>query len=729
MDINNFIEGVGASGKNNHTMDTQFTTSEDVKLGDEGQLANIIRLMQNPMYNTSKDNSYDVGNIYPVESMLKCPKCDYKCIKGDEMEEHMSTHTTEKPFACTECDYRCTLKYNLKQHMFTHTNLWRFSCTQCEYKCRQKEHLKQHMMKHSGEKPFACTVCEYRSLRKGDLKKHMKIHERRVHTNDGFDNPTSLLGYLGSVLKSTQINSSVSHEPVQPKEILVEQILSKFRQSQNDVIHSSDSLNNPTYHSNYAGKSSDNGYETDNTHNGEIMEVSPDIDSICENVCMNNSDSSMYNETINLDDSEEAQNGACKMDEDAPSSILIDHDGSLNNLNYYDRSQDQGVDEYIAEQLADTCLPLVIIKTDNNPYQFDNSHDSDPVEKPSEEDPFKKLEYLFSPNKSLAQDSVDNLETKYNGFQEFDCTFCEYKCYSHTDFVLHVRSHNNKKTYECDKCDYKTSHHYTFKQHTLGHSADEILSCTICEYKCKQKNQLIEHIMNHRGDKPFQCPYCSYSCLRKGDLKRHILIHKGERPFKCPECNNRFKRSNHLKRHLEIHAAKRSMTDQGSDVIENGIEIKDSKRYACEECSYTCTQKVSLVEHMMNHRGEKPYACDICEYKGVRKGDLNKHMLTHTGNKPFTCTECSFSSARRAHLNRHMLTHAENRQDCVICAASFNSDIELKYHLLTHFANNSGFSDDSSEMSNESSTSALDNSSLSDINIPFPTLPFNNIFR
>ena len=67
------------------------------------------------------------------------------------------------------------------------------------------------------------------------------------------------------------------------------------------------------------------------------------------------------------------------------------------------------------------------------------------------------------------------------------------------------------------------------------------------------------------------------------------------------------------------------------------------KPFACNQCSYTCTQAVSLEKHMLTHSGEKPFSCNECDYKCRDANNLKTHKFTHTGEKPFACKQCNYS--------------------------------------------------------------------------------------
>ena len=56
----------------------------------------------------------------------------------ENLNEHESTHTGEKPFMCTFCEKRFSIKGCLTRHEHTHTEKKPFTCSSCEKGLFQK---------------------------------------------------------------------------------------------------------------------------------------------------------------------------------------------------------------------------------------------------------------------------------------------------------------------------------------------------------------------------------------------------------------------------------------------------------------------------------------------------------------------------------------------------------------------------------------------------------------
>ncbi|XP_066970611.1 zinc finger and BTB domain-containing protein 7A-like isoform X8 [Macrobrachium rosenbergii] len=112
----------------------------------DGISANIVR--QYPLY--VRDQAVDSTMRTKLEKRFSCRFCSYKTVARGLLENHIRTHTGERPYACSYCPYTST----------------------------QKTNLTRHIRKHTGEKPYKCSLCPFQAAHKIALQKHTLTHDR-----------------------------------------------------------------------------------------------------------------------------------------------------------------------------------------------------------------------------------------------------------------------------------------------------------------------------------------------------------------------------------------------------------------------------------------------------------------------------------------------------------------------------------------------------------------------
>lgn len=88
-----------------------------------------------------------------------CKLCAKTSNNKFRHEEHLRTHTGEKPYKCEKCGISIATSNAMAHHMRTHENVT-FDCAVCGATYRHKKSLKKHMKLHTGERPFGCRHCD-----------------------------------------------------------------------------------------------------------------------------------------------------------------------------------------------------------------------------------------------------------------------------------------------------------------------------------------------------------------------------------------------------------------------------------------------------------------------------------------------------------------------------------------------------------------------------------------
>ncbi|XP_052746901.1 LOW QUALITY PROTEIN: zinc finger protein 79-like, partial [Bicyclus anynana] len=106
-------------------------------------------------------------------------------------------------------------------------------------------------------------------------------------------------------------------------------------------------------------------------------------------------------------------------------------------------------------------------------------------------------------------------------------------------------------------------------------------------------------------------------------------------PCMCEQCGRIFQSMALLKDHMWVHTGE--------------------KRFKCDRCEKSFTQKTNLVFHMRVHSATRPtYECPLCGKHFAFFNNRRRHMFIHTGLKPFKCDTCgkcfTTSGEQRAHV-------------------------------------------------------------------------------
>lgn len=137
----------------------------------------------------------------------------------------------------------------------------------------------------------------------------------------------------------------------------------------------------------------------------------------------------------------------------------------------------------------------------------------------------------------------------------------------------------------------------------------------------------------------YKCVYCDYKTKRGGDFRSHERTHTGERPFKCSECKIDFIQSSHLTRHKKKHHR-------------TTITSVKTEKFSCLQCNFICKSADILKLHENTHIGKR-FKCNKCSNSFTNKNNLIVHQRVHTGERPFKCNICDLSFTVISNLRRH----------------------------------------------------------------------------
>ncbi|KAK7077452.1 hypothetical protein SK128_017916 [Halocaridina rubra] len=132
--------------------------SNSGRRGEQGQIGALVTY--NPtMYHSALPDSVTVASAGGGCKIHRCPYCSYSSYVSTNLQNHMRTHTGEKPYPCPKCSYSATTKDNLKKHIFIHTGEKPFPCSLCSYSTTTKGYLKRHVLAVHSDSTGDISVC------------------------------------------------------------------------------------------------------------------------------------------------------------------------------------------------------------------------------------------------------------------------------------------------------------------------------------------------------------------------------------------------------------------------------------------------------------------------------------------------------------------------------------------------------------------------------------------
>ncbi|KAJ2122769.1 hypothetical protein IW147_003179 [Coemansia sp. RSA 720] len=136
------------------------------------------------------DDPNSTGSIEPLSPASStqrpkryvCVECNKAYTRPSKLDEHMRTHTGERPFAChfPGCTKRYMRNGHLQVHSSTHMPTSQHICTVpgCTKTFSTNHHLRRHMSVHDDDKPHMCTFegCSRRFAKRSQLHVHVCSH-------------------------------------------------------------------------------------------------------------------------------------------------------------------------------------------------------------------------------------------------------------------------------------------------------------------------------------------------------------------------------------------------------------------------------------------------------------------------------------------------------------------------------------------------------------------------
>ncbi|XP_039623291.1 zinc finger protein 341 isoform X3 [Polypterus senegalus] len=137
---------------------------------------------------------------------------------------------------------------------------------------------------------------------------------------------------------------------------------------------------------------------------------------------------------------------------------------------------------------------------------------------------------------------------------KFKCQICKKFFKTEHYLKLHTRIHSGEKPYKCSVCDATFNRKDKVKRHMLIHEPFKKYKCPFrthvgCSKEFNRPDKLKAHILSHSGIKPYKCQYCQKAFSRRAHMLEHQRSHTDNYRFRCATCNKGFTRQKYFRDH------------------------------------------------------------------------------------------------------------------------------------------------------------------------------------
>ncbi|KAI8427114.1 hypothetical protein MSG28_014739 [Choristoneura fumiferana] len=265
-----------------------------------------------------------------------------------------------------------------------------------------------------------------------------------------------------------------------------------------------------------------------------------------------------------------------------------------------------------------------------------------------------------------------HVKTKHYKIPRFICQYCPKEFMTQAPLTVHkLEDHNIDDRFKCNACKGTFNTKVQLRKHINNfHMLGEKYKCDFCDYesfsfegpKVKPKPEYYTRTADDRYD----CNHCDKTFVSQPLVSQHYrFVHQKKRPRerKCPHCDARvpgYLRAYHLEEAHGIPAPKCGVCNKKfrypCHVVQHQKKVHmGEKTVACEICSKSFFNNLSLRLHMVTHSTEKKFKCGQCEREFRWENNLKDHMKIHTGDKRYVCVVCEKAFVQKSTLKQHVM--------------------------------------------------------------------------
>ena len=149
-----------------------------------------------------------------------------------------------------------------------------------------------------------------------------------------------------------------------------------------------------------------------------------------------------------------------------------------------------------------------------------------------------------------------------------------------------------------------------------------------------------------------------------GGVRKNLEDGRVRKRFACDLCKSTFSDKRVLNRHRRTHGP---------------------PSFVCQYCGFQCHFEPDYMRHIdRKHLNHRPFSCTICCRKFFDKTSLRDHLTIHSSEKKFECVECEKKFRTKSMLQSHGRVHqpgSENRFSCSLCLKRFRYSCNMRAHL------------------------------------------------
>lgn len=564
-------------------------------------------------------------------------------------------------------------------------------CSQCDFVAHSTPSLALHVRrKHTKDFEFVCLACSYYTVTRREMFRHMATEKHKQKRE----------GYLKRENQSSKPTSEEPETVSRPEEGHDGSVLTEdSTETSEEKCADEDGAKQP------AAKSTSKDNEESSTDPNESDAV--------QSMTMEKEDMDEENvfdedEIVDLgDDSASGEKHLRGIQFDAciyPLKTLPEHKHTS-----HDGEQTQQQATRKPKTLETKTKPIPRIRCEDCGFLADglsglNVHIS--MKHPSKEKHFHCLlcgkSFYTESNLQQHLSSAAHMRNEHGSVEDlpeggasFKCVRCSEPCQTEQELFVHIKEKHEELLREVNKYVMEDT-----EQINRERQENQGSVCKYCGKVCKSSNSMafLAHIRTHTGSKPFMCKICNFATAQLGDARNHVKRHLGMREYKCHICGWAFVMKKHLNTHLlgkhglgqpkerkfECDLCERTFSEKWA--LNNHMKLHTGdKPFKCgwPSCHYSFLTLSAMKDHHRTHTGEKSFLCDLCGFAGGTRHALTKHRRQHTGERPFKCQLCNFASTTQSHLTRHKRVHTgEKPYRCPWCDYRSNCAENIRKHIL-----------------------------------------------